>query len=564
MTSGGIDRDAEDALYKLLQMGTVAKYLNEFKMLINRVTGISESLLKTFYISGLKPALQCALLRSNPTTLSEAFSLALATEARFTDLQLWELLRSNPITLGETFFKAHITEAHFKEERFTTTIAKANDLNTGVQVQDLELETKVLVDGKQDDVKVVKVVGVTGHQNSNEPNVLKGNGVIGVRVNKNNKGDDKEVQYSVYALHVLIQLLMRLNDKYIKKKKMEAIIQRILWDLKIKSVFQDNTLRARIMGERRKGEEPKASNIEVVKDGTVPSISADSGNAGKEVVSPSAVDETVTKERQCPLMETIGLESYIPLPTQGTTTAGTTPGKSSYANVTGTPSGTKVNFCTLFTPGGNRIDVVIPVESIQPINVNLLKEDVGTVPVWVKLYGISVTAFSEDGLSDIATKIVTPLMLDSYTSNMCMQSWDRCSYARAIIELRADVELKDNIMAVMPKITREGYYTCVAATKNLKKTSQIPKEILVGQKMGFKPTKQQVYQPVFKKPTANHGGNKKKNVDPANEMEKLIIDGKASLVDNEGKPLRKVNDDSEDEVASDDNEMASFLAKKDG
>ncbi|GJX54994.1 hypothetical protein Tco_0284891 [Tanacetum coccineum] len=307
-------------------------------------------------------------------------------------------------------------------------------------------------------------------------------------------------------------------------------------------------------------------------DGTVPSISVDFGNAGKEVVSPSAVDET------------------------GTTTAGTTPDKSSYANVIGTPSGTKVNFCTLFTLRGNGIDVVVPMESIQPISkrfanttygfflgkrvaylvvanywhsdVNLLKEDVGTVPVWVKLYGDSVMAFSEDGLSVIATKIVTPLMLDSYTSNMCMQSWGRCSYARAIIKLRADVELKDNIMAVMPKITREGYYTCVAATKNLKKTSQIPKGIPVGQKMGFKPTKQQVYQLVSKKPNANHGENKKKITTPIiekiNKMENLIIDGKASLVDNEGKPLRKVEDDSEDEVASYDNEMASFLAKKDG
>ncbi|GJY90183.1 hypothetical protein Tco_0505379 [Tanacetum coccineum] len=51
-----------------------------------------------------------------------------------------------------------------------------------VEVQDLELETKVLVDGKQDEVKVVKVVGVAGHQNSDEPNVLKGQGHIeGVR-----------------------------------------------------------------------------------------------------------------------------------------------------------------------------------------------------------------------------------------------------------------------------------------------------------------------------------------------------------------------------------------------
>ncbi|GKD91042.1 hypothetical protein Tco_1366549, partial [Tanacetum coccineum] len=38
----------------------------------------------------------------------------------------------------------------------------------------------------------------------------------------------------------------------------------------------------------------------------------------------------------------------------------------------------------------------------------------------------------------------------------------------------------------------------------------------------------------------------------------------AILVDNERKPLRKVNEDSEDEVASVDNDMTNFLAKNDG
>ncbi|GJS47636.1 hypothetical protein Tco_0597757 [Tanacetum coccineum] len=113
MASGGSNRDAEYALSKLLQMGTVAEYESEFVILANRVTGISQSLLKSFYISGLKPALQCALLRSNPTTLGEVFLLARATEARFTDLQIWELLRSNPTTSGEAF-RAFITEARFE------------------------------------------------------------------------------------------------------------------------------------------------------------------------------------------------------------------------------------------------------------------------------------------------------------------------------------------------------------------------------------------------------------------------------------------------------------------
>ncbi|GKC97785.1 hypothetical protein Tco_1168060, partial [Tanacetum coccineum] len=36
----------------------------------------------------------------------------------------------------------------------------------------------------------------------------------------------------------------------------------------------------------------------------------------------------------------------------------------------------------------------------------------------------------------------------------------RSCYARVMVELKADVELKDNIVMAMPKITREGHYTC--------------------------------------------------------------------------------------------------------
>ncbi|GJU98708.1 beta-caryophyllene synthase [Tanacetum coccineum] len=87
-------------------------------------------------------------------------------------------------------------------------------------------------------------------------------------------------------------------------------------------------------------------------------------------------------------------------------------------------------------------------------NVNLLK-DVGNVPVWVKLHGVPMMAFSEDSLSVIATRLVTPLMLDSYTFEMCMQSWGRSSYASAMIQFWANVELKDTIMVAMPKLVGE-------------------------------------------------------------------------------------------------------------
>ncbi|GKD96578.1 hypothetical protein Tco_1380475, partial [Tanacetum coccineum] len=71
----------------------------------------------------------------------------------------------------------------------------------------------------------------------------------------------------------------------------------------------------------------------------------------------SSVDEPVTMEMHSPLVEQTnavksGRESYLPLATQGTTPAGNTPTKSSYANVIGKSSRKALNIRTLYTPGG--------------------------------------------------------------------------------------------------------------------------------------------------------------------------------------------------------------------
>nr|GEY11527.1 hypothetical protein [Tanacetum cinerariifolium] len=104
----------------------------------------------------------------------------------------------------------------------------------------------------------------------------------------------------------------------------------------------------------------------------------------------------------------------------------------------------------------------------------------------------------------------------------------------------------------------------LGVAKNLKKPSQAPKGVPVGPKVSFKPAKE--YRPVLKKPTTNSGYNKKKGVEPTKEIEKLIIDRKVTLVDNDGKPLKKVDypgdHDSQDEVESVDNDMANFMASK--
>ncbi|GJR72150.1 proteasome subunit alpha type-5 [Tanacetum coccineum] len=314
-----------------------------------------------------------------------------------------------------------------------------------------------------------------------------------------------------------------------------------------------------------------------------------------DVVSLVVTDELVVKDKQdtsvdtcIPNVENTGLNSV--------------------------PSKKAMNIRTLFTPGGTLW--------WNP-DVDLLKEDVRNVPVWVKLHGVPVTTFSEDGLSAIAMKLGTSLMLDSYTSDMCLQSWGRSSYARVMIELRADVELKENIVVAMLKIMRKEYYTCTVRVKyELKPHRSLVKLLEVFRwPNDFKPHKE--YRPVPKKPTASPSGNKKKGVAHTNEVsnsnpfnvlnsvdndvklgtnggttnlvnneanssgssfmnfensstsntsiidkigkfEDLLIDGQAIFVDEAGNPLKKVESlsdyDSEDEVASVDNDITRSLA----
>ncbi|GJX57707.1 RNA-directed DNA polymerase, eukaryota, reverse transcriptase zinc-binding domain protein [Tanacetum coccineum] len=260
-------------------------------------------------------------------------------------------------------------------------------------------------------------------------------------------------------------------------------------------------------------------------------------SAVKEGVTPSLVDIMVENKKVSALEDNTVSESFPPLTTPVTTTADNAHGISSYANITSKLSGKKVKVRTLFTPRGNGIDVVFPVDSIRAISYY-------------------------SSLSGIATKLGTPLMFDSYTSDMCIQSWGRSSYARVMIELRADVELKDNIVVAMPKITREGHYTCnvhveyewkpprcssckvfghvheecpkntgAGQKKTMKKPSQTSRGISIGSKIGFKP--QNEYRPVLKKSTASPSGNKKKVVEPTIKVSNSNSFDVLNLVDND-------------------------------
>ncbi|GKC93852.1 hypothetical protein Tco_1159294 [Tanacetum coccineum] len=211
--------DPQGALSKLLQLGTVEEYQGEFEKLKNRVMDIPDSLFISYYISGLKLHLQREFLASKPTTLGDVFSLI---EARFDDqaapvagtpagLEANKVVNDGddskspgPVTpTSDSESSCEVKVLNWVQQSIDVESTYDNDARDQVS----ELEMKVLVDGKQDEAKVVKVVVVAVEQNIDEPDV-EGNGVIGVGVNENNKG----VQYSVSTLHVLILLLERIND----------------------------------------------------------------------------------------------------------------------------------------------------------------------------------------------------------------------------------------------------------------------------------------------------------------------------------------------------------------
>ncbi|GJV82243.1 reverse transcriptase domain-containing protein [Tanacetum coccineum] len=90
-------------------------------------------------------------------------------------------------------------------------------------------------------------------------------------------------------------------------------------------------------------------------------------------------------------------------------------------------------------------------------NVPLMRNEVTKVLVWIKLRNIPLVAYSEDGLSLIATQIGKPIMLDEFMSSMCSDSWGRISYARALVEKSADTKLKKKVSMAIPIEDGEGY-----------------------------------------------------------------------------------------------------------
>ncbi|GJZ25338.1 zinc knuckle CX2CX4HX4C containing protein [Tanacetum coccineum] len=87
----------------------------------------------------------------------------------------------------------------------------------------------------------------------------------------------------------------------------------------------------------------------------------------------------------------------------------------------------------------------------------LLKEELTRIPIWVKLHDVPLQVFEEDDISLIASFIGKLVMLDSYTSSMCNDSWGRSSFARCLIEVNSETDLVEAVTIGIPSLTGEDF-----------------------------------------------------------------------------------------------------------
>ncbi|GJW61687.1 zinc knuckle CX2CX4HX4C containing protein [Tanacetum coccineum] len=106
-------------------------------------------------------------------------------------------------------------------------------------------------------------------------------------------------------------------------------------------------------------------------------------------------------------------------------------------------------------------------------NTKLKKEAVTRVPVWVRIHNVPVVAFSEVGLSLIATQLGRPIRLDVCTSDMCLNPWGHTSYARVLVEFNSENEVMESIVVLFLclRIFNHEDYDCPLLNKHAKVVS---------------------------------------------------------------------------------------------
>ncbi|GJW04267.1 hypothetical protein Tco_1563123 [Tanacetum coccineum] len=114
----------------------------------------------------------------------------------------------------------------------------------------------------------------------------------------------------------------------------------------------------------------------------------------------------------------------------------------------------------------------------------------------------------------MAAKFGNPIMLDSYTSSICLQSWSHMDYTRVLIDIRADLELKEDMIIDIPNVEDDGE---VLHTMRVKYEWEPPRcgvcmvfrhdDMICPKRAVEKPKKQHINHDGFQYPFSSHGTN---------------------------------------------------------
>ncbi|GJU09720.1 zinc knuckle CX2CX4HX4C containing protein [Tanacetum coccineum] len=92
-------------------------------------------------------------------------------------------------------------------------------------------------------------------------------------------------------------------------------------------------------------------------------------------------------------------------------------------------------------------------------NTLIQKESVSKVPLWVKMHNMPILAYSKVGLDLILAKVGRLMRLDAHTNFICLNSWGRSEYARALVEVSAELPLIESVDIDIPLEDGKGYTT---------------------------------------------------------------------------------------------------------
>ncbi|GJV33146.1 hypothetical protein Tco_1393546 [Tanacetum coccineum] len=192
----------------------------------------------------------------------------------------------------------------------------------------------------------------------------------------------------------------------------------------------------------------------------------------------SVVDESVVKNMgsngvnldyaslEKPLESIVGADLEDATSNSTPTTSESIPESVSFATLLkGDTSRKSVNFHTLNTLAGNGADVAVHLEYVRAVSERFANSAYGFFLGKRVAYPFSskngLDAMLENGPWFIRNN---SLILKKWNPDVNLFIVDVGNvpvyYARAMIELRADVELKDNIVVAMTKLVGEGFYTC--------------------------------------------------------------------------------------------------------